>query len=150
MEKNVFMQCGRMTVKNAKQLVIYTAVALLLLASETATAAEGTFTITPTNNQQQALPNSKQVFSDVSPSHWAYDTLQWGYANGIIKGFEDNTIRSDAFVTEEQFLSMLLRSMGVSAIESGTNWSQPYYDFAASTLYQGIILQQSTVHSLPN
>lgn len=75
-------------------------------------------------------------FSDVKPTHWAYGTINWAVEKGITNGFPDGTFRPSDKVSEEQFLSMLMRSYGdVPEVNEPSYWSLRYYVKASSLNY---------------
>ncbi|CAH0119760.1 hypothetical protein PAE9249_02268 [Paenibacillus sp. CECT 9249] len=88
--------------------------------------------------KESALPS----FSDVR-SHWARDTIEWGYQLGIVNGYEDGTFKPNTLVSEAEFLAMLfpLYPDTTSQIEEdGTVqgvwslglWSDKYYRYATA------------------
>ena len=48
------------------------------------------------------------AFTDVSSSHWAYNSVNNMYEKGVISGFEDGSFRPDEAVSREQFAKMLV------------------------------------------
>lgn len=52
------------------------------------------------------------VFSDIE-SHWAKNIIMKCYNLGIIKGYDDNTVKPDEIITFDEMLRITLRSMGV-------------------------------------
>ncbi|MCD1261367.1 S-layer homology domain-containing protein [Paenibacillus athensensis] len=76
------------------------------------------------------------TFRDVSAKHWAYPTITWAIFNGIANGFEDGTFRPDEAVTEEQFISLLVRAFGdIPDSVSATAWSDKYYTYLSNKNY---------------
>jgi hypothetical protein len=50
---------------------------------------------------------------------------------GIVNGFSDNTIRPNSNLTRDQFITMLVNSLGYSDLEkNSTYWAQPFIDKA--------------------
>jgi len=76
-------------------------------------------------------------FKDVKKDHWAYDLIQWGVNQKLIKGYPDGKFRPSANVTEQQFLAMLVRAyQGQIADETNdARWADPYYNFAKQMNY---------------
>ena len=48
-------------------------------------------------------------FNDVKPGHWAFDSVEWAYAQGLTNGYPDGTFAPDKPITEAQFVTMLVR-----------------------------------------
>ena len=59
------------------------------------------------------------LFSDVRASHWAIGYVSVGVKNGFIKGYLDGTFRPNNFVTIEEAVTVMLRIMGYSELDSG-------------------------------
>lgn len=75
-------------------------------------------------------------FSDVKSTHWAYNAINWAVEKGITNGFPDDSFRPSDKVSEEQFLSMLMRSYGdVPEVNEPPYWSLKYYVKASSLNY---------------
>jgi len=79
---------------------------------------------------------SAATFKDVKSTHWAYSGIEWGNKNGVVKGYTDGTYKPDKTVTEEEFLSMLIRSYGdLPDTKNPPYWSYKYYAKAKSLNY---------------
>jgi len=50
-----------------------------------------------------------QTFSDVSPGHWAYATIERATRAGLIEGYPDQTFRPEALVSRAEACALLLR-----------------------------------------
>jgi len=76
-------------------------------------------------------------------SHWAKDTLNRAYNDGILSGFEDGTMRPDTKITGAQMVTIITRVLNTQekADISGYNLSSNcwYRDAAAESLALGII-----------
>ncbi len=57
------------------------------------------------NDDVTAAPAAS--FSDVAKGSWYYDCVNWGVANGIVKGMGDGSFAPDANVSREQMCVML-------------------------------------------
>lgn len=85
---------------------------------------------------QQAQAADGKLFSDVSASYWAHDTIAWGVQSGLVKGYADGSFKPGKTVTEAEFLAMLIRSYEPSVIASSKgNWAAPYYTRAKALNY---------------
>lgn len=92
----------------------------------------------PADNGNTEAPNQKPSdirFSDIA-GHWSESTVQWGIANSIVDGYTDGKFQPDRQVSEEEFLSMLLKAFGNKLdSKSGTAWSDSLYAFAVQHKY---------------
>ncbi|MBE6021296.1 MAG: hypothetical protein E7228_06135 [Clostridiales bacterium] len=55
----------------------------------------------------QSIGGRDGGFTDVTPDAWYYNCVNWGVANGIVKGMGDGTFAPDAKVSREQMCVML-------------------------------------------
>ena len=99
--------------------------------------------ITPTS------PSASSHFSDVKMDHWAYASIKWGSAEGIIKGYPDGSFKPDNPVTEAQFVMMLSRLDG-SVKSTFTAIPSEHYTSAIYRYFEGrnISLKGYSDHSL--
>ncbi|WP_282943608.1 S-layer homology domain-containing protein [Paenibacillus sp. RC67] len=92
----------------------------------------------PADTGNTGAPNEKSSeirFSDIT-GHWSESTVQWGITNGIVDGYTDGKFRPDSQVSEEEFLSMLLKAFDQKANStSGAQWSDSLYTFAVQHKY---------------
>ncbi len=58
-------------------------------------------------------------FIDVRASHWAVGYVTTAVSNGYIKGYLDGTFKPDAAVTLEEAVTVMLRIMGYTELDSG-------------------------------
>ncbi len=85
---------------------------------------------------QQAQAADGKLFSDVSASYWARDTIAWGVQSGLVKGYADGSFKPGKTVTEAEFLAMLIRSYEPNVTAgSKANWAAPYYARAKALNY---------------
>jgi lipoprotein-anchoring transpeptidase ErfK/SrfK len=89
-------------------------------------------------------------FSDVS-GHWAETNLEKAYQDGFLVGFEDNTMRPDAPISEAEVLAILCRVLDaqnwtdVSSLGlSGTEW---YADAATKAASMNLISDGSRLQN---
>ncbi|WP_339803286.1 S-layer homology domain-containing protein [Paenibacillus sp. FSL R5-0744] len=76
------------------------------------------------------------AFKDVGGSHWAYSAVEWGAGNKITSGYGDGSFKPNNVVTEEEFISMLIRTYeGEQKAASGERWSDPFYKIAKANNY---------------
>ncbi len=61
--------------------------------------------------EKEKYASISEAFSDVTKDAWYAPYVGYCQRNGIISGFEDGTFRANEYVTEKQFLAMLLNSM---------------------------------------
>lgn len=67
-------------------------------------------------------------FTDTADS-WAKEAIEKVYANGIIKGYEDNTFRPTSDVTRAEAVVLLNRTFAIKKAEGGKN---PFTDISPS------------------
>lgn len=82
-----------------------------------------------------AVEAKSNAFSDVPPTHWAYDTIMWSKAQGISEGYVDGTFRPAAPVTEAELLAMIVRAypnIKPNVNSANQKWYSPYYELAYS------------------
>jgi uncharacterized protein YkwD len=63
-------------------------------------------------------------------NHWAKEAIAWGVDHNIVSGYTDGTFRPNEFVSEPEFLVMLIRaypSMSIPELQKNTPWYEPYY-----------------------
>ena len=64
------------------------------------------------------------TFSDVPESHWAFNYVEAGYREGIIKGVTPSQFGINEECTREQMVTMFVRSLGLT--EEDMEGKQPY------------------------
>ena len=57
-------------------------------------------------------------FWDVAPGDWYTDAVAWAVEEGIVQGYDDNSFRPTAYITRQEFITMLHRSVGLPAAAS--------------------------------
>ena len=96
------------------------------------------------NNNAQPGNISAQRFTDVSKSFWAYDAIEKLSAKGIINGYSDNSFLPDKNITREEFISIMVRFLGISIGDKSCSfedvpkdrWS---YGYIAAAFSGGIV-----------
>lgn len=70
-------------------------------------------------------------FTDVS-THWSKIYIDWGVSLSLAKGYEDGSFRPEDYITEIEFLAMMLRAYEVvtRADELPSDWGRSYYQYA--------------------
>ena len=58
---------------------------------------------------EKKVENGKNAFTDLEKDAYYLDAVNWGVANGIIKGMTETTFEPDANITREQIATMLYR-----------------------------------------
>lgn len=85
---------------------------------------------------------AQNKFPDIQ-KHWAKSSIQWALAKHMVVGYPDGTFKPDHFVTEAEFLAMLMRIYINTNKEvnewkqahqniKAYDWTDPYYQIAAS------------------
>jgi hypothetical protein len=91
--------------------------AVILISAMPGAAASTAITIAPT-------------FSDVPTTHWAYDSIQYCYSNGLVKGVTETTFSPSSDLTGTQFIVLLGRCAFEEDVEAATTatdtWSSAY------------------------
>ncbi|CAH1226044.1 hypothetical protein PAECIP111893_05317 [Paenibacillus plantiphilus] len=104
--------------KKTKQIILSVALSFSLLGAATVEA----------NGVQMNSP----AFSDVPFDHWAQPAILWGVQQKITSGYEDGTFKPNKAVTEEEFVTLLVRAYGIeTSTESKQRWSDSFYSVAA-------------------
>jgi len=62
----------------------------------------------------------EQVFSDVDKSRWSYASIMYCYENDITKGTSYNTFSPDTQIDAQQFVTLLMRLLGYTAVNPDT------------------------------
>lgn len=80
-----------------------------------------------------------EEFSDVT-GHWAEATLERGFDDGLIEGYEDKTLRPDSPITTAEMVSVLTRLLNADktaavSVDEGA-W---YYEAFSKAAYLGIL-----------
>jgi len=82
------------------------------------------------------LIGSNKSFSDVLFTSWYFDAVEWAIEKDITSGYPDLTFKPNNPVTEEEFLSFLIRSYLPDTIAKGEErWSDPFYAIAKANNY---------------
>jgi hypothetical protein len=81
--------------------------------------------------------SSPDVFKDVS-GHWAKTQIEEAVAKGYVAGYPNGTFKPDAPVTRAQFITMLVRALGLEHGPEGSTWYTTYVKAAKeAAIYQG-------------
>ncbi|GEM_PF-6102660 len=81
--------------------------------------------------------SSLDVFKDVS-GHWAKSQIEEAVAKGYVAGYPNGTFKPDAPVTRAQFITMLVRALGLEHAPEGSTWYTTYVKAAKeAAIYQG-------------
>lgn len=81
--------------------------------------------------------SSPDVFKDVA-GHWAKTQIEEAVAKGYVAGYPNGTFKPDAPVTRAQFITMLVRALGLEHGPEGNTWYTTYVKTAKeAAIYQG-------------
>lgn len=103
---------------------------------------EATPVAAPSQDQGQQPGN---VFADVPTTYWAYDFINKLYQLGITLGYPDKTIKPEERITRAEFVSILVKALGMTEIISGppvfddVPRSAGYYGFVQSAAKAGLV-----------
>lgn len=87
--------------------------------------------IVMTGNEESALSKTTEVFTDVLSSHWGIGYINEAAQQGLITGYPDGSFGPEEKLTYAQALTIVIRMLGYSAEEVGTNWPFDYINKAA-------------------
>lgn len=101
----------------------------------------GAVVTTPADQTDENKPVTVE-FSDMSTSHYAYESVRYLTEKGIINGYNENgksEFRPDADMTREEFVKMVLLAFGFELQQdeygftdvASINWYAPYVNTAA-------------------
>ncbi len=98
-------------------------------------AATGTVVFTTTHFSWYAVGFHPVAFSDVADSAWYASAVRFAAARGVTTGVTENEFRPDASLTRGQFITMLLRALGIEPDEKPSD----NFSDAGSTYYTGYL-----------
>lgn len=84
-----------------------------------------------TGNTDAALSKMTEVFTDVSSTHWAIGYINEAAELGLITGYPDGSFAPEEKINYAQAITIVVRMLGYSAEEVGTNWPADYINKAA-------------------
>lgn len=118
------------------RILIFTLLSMLFVGN-TAVYAEQGITMLPSDSLEGEKTGFSQHFTDVPPTHWAFETIEWGYSNKIASGYGDGKFKPSMPVTQEEFLALLIRAYKGEVLTAASNekWSEPYYKIALANNY---------------
>lgn len=59
---------------------------------------------------------SYKEMADYNEAHWAAAALEWAVENGLIKGYDDKTIRPDDYLTRAEMATIINRAFGAKIL----------------------------------
>lgn len=68
-------------------------------------------------------PEEKQMFSDVSDTHWAYASINQLCQKGAVSGYKDGSFRPDDPITRAEFITILVKALDLHATATAQNFS---------------------------
>ncbi|GAK13104.1 S-layer homology domain-containing protein [Geomicrobium sp. JCM 19039] len=98
----------------------------------TAAMAASAFAVT---TPQQVADAQEQRFSDVSPSHHAFETIQRAADRGIVNGYSDGTYRPSEQLIRGQAARMLANAID---LDTPPVTSTPFEDLSADHVYADV------------
>ena len=106
------------------------------LFTASASGGEGTITASAGGMSQTITLAQQYVHSDVGTDHWAYQAVEYCYANGIVGGISATEFGADQSIRRGDFMLMLYNAVGRPEVSSGTTFtdvtSADYYYTAIS------------------
>ena len=80
--------------------------------------------------EESSETKTTEVFTDVPSSHWAIGYVNEAAGLGLITGYPDGSFGADEKITYAQALTIIIRTLGYSEAEVGTNWPSDYINKA--------------------
>ncbi len=84
--------------------------------------------------EDEALTKNTETFTDVDSSHWALGYINEAAYLGLITGYPDGSFGAEEKITYAQAITVILRTLGYSSSEIGTNWPNDYINKAKELL----------------
>ncbi len=81
--------------------------------------------------EDAAKTKTTEVFTDVPAFHWAVGYINAASGLGLITGYPDGSFGADEKITYAQALTIIIRTLGYTEAEVGTNWPSDYINKAA-------------------
>lgn len=88
------------------------------------------------------LPSFSNAYIDLENNHFAYTDIIELKDKDIAWGYPDGNFRPDKYITEEELITILLRSANLDVCQNFDNWPNDYIELA---LNNGIIIDESLV-----
>ncbi|HUS17107.1 MAG TPA: S-layer homology domain-containing protein [Chloroflexia bacterium] len=109
-------------------------------------ASNGTIPLTISPRPQYIVAvNCTARFSDVCPTYWAYNYIEYLAARGIVSGYADGTFRPDTTATRAQLAKMIVVARGWSITTpptpsfSDVPSSNPFYGYIETAKAHNVI-----------
>lgn len=107
------------------------------------------------HNSKYAVLEYTKTYKDVPSTHWAFTTIQALSAKQVIEGVSDEEFAPSKTTTRAQFVTMLVRSLGIQATGTPSAFADvaqgAWYSEAVSTAVQaGIVKGIDDTHFAPN
>ncbi len=84
-----------------------------------------------TGNSDVATTKKTETFKDVDSSHWAIGYVNVASEKGLITGYPDGSFAPDENINYAQAVTVIIRMLGYSVDEVGTNWPLDYINKAS-------------------
>lgn len=84
-----------------------------------------------TGREDAASSKTTEIFTDVPASHWGIGYINEAASLGMITGYPDGSFGPEENITYAQALTIVIRMLGYSQTEVGTNWPADYINKAA-------------------
>lgn len=93
--------------------------------------------------------DSKNPFSDLDKSHWAYEDILALNASGLIEGYDDKTYRAENEITRAEVMTVINKILGRNPSESYVKSLEfnPYNDLEKDKWYYVIVLEATITHN---
>lgn len=96
--------------------------------------------------EKEALTKTTESFTDVGSDHWAVGYINEAASLGLITGYPDGSFGADEKITYAQAITVIIRTLGYSPSEVGTNWPNDYINKARELLItDGLTFQRNDI-----
>ncbi len=84
--------------------------------------------------EEEALTKNTETFTDAASEHWAIGYINEAANLGLITGYPDGSFGAEEKITYAQAITVILRTLGYTEAQVGTNWPGDYINKAEELL----------------
>src|SRR5438477_738090 len=99
----------------------------------------------PQPTSPPTVPPCALPFTDVQPTDWFYEPVQWMFCNGVVEGYPDNTFRPNNPTTRAQIAKIAIGAFGLPVhTEGGPHFTDVpvdnvFYSFVETAYFYSIV-----------